>query len=530
VKSVHIFSLAFLLLAVCAVTLGAAEPAATQPQAAAPSRIDIFEYKVLGVTKLTAEEVEATVYPLLGEARTPEDVEGARVALEKLYQKRGYQTVSVVVPQQRVADATVVIQVVEGKVGRLRIHGSRYFDHNTIKEKVPSVAEGEVPDFNAFTREMVGLNQSADCRVTPSLRAGVVPGTVDVDLNVEDHSPLHGSLELNNRYSANTTQTRLNGALSYSNLWQLGHTIGGSFQVAPENPDDAKVYSGYYMMPIPDTPVKMLLQGTKQDSDVSTLGAFDVAGRGETVGLQAIVALPSTETYVHSFTVGMDYKHYEELLSLTGTSATTQTPITYFPIALGYSGSLIEKRVMTQVNGSVNFSARGMGSSTEEFDNKRFNSTGSYIYFRGDLSQTRDVIDDVQLFGKVQGQVSSGPLISSEEFGAGGLSTVRGYLESAAMGDNAVVGTFEVRTPPFTLAGYVDEWRAYVFTDWAYLTVMDTLAEQTSSYCLGSVGVGSLLKFHKHFNGTIDLGFPLQSEGDTEQYHPRLTFRVWAEF
>jgi len=517
-------------LAVCAVSLDAAEPAAPQTQPAPPSRIDIFEYNVLGVTKLSAVEVEQTVYPWLGEARTPEDVEAARVALEKLYQKRGYQTVSVMVPQQRVADATVVIQVVEGKVGRLRIHGSRYFDHNTIKERVPSVAEGEVPDFDAFTREMVTLNQSADCRVTPALRAGVTPGTVDVDLNVEDHSPLHGSLELNNRYSANTTQTRLNGALSYSNLWQLGHVIGGSFQVAPENPDDAKVYSGYYMVPIPDTPVKMMLQGTKQDSDVSTLSAFDVAGRGETVGLQAIVVLPSTETYTHTFTAGMDYKHYEELLSLSQGATATNTPITYYPIALGYSGSLIEKRAMTQVNGSVNFSARGMGSSTKEFDNKRYNSTGSYIYFRGDISQTRDVVDDIQLFGKIQGQVSNAPLISSEEFGAGGLGTVRGYLESEAMGDNAIVGTFELRTPPFTLAGFVDEWRAYVFTDWAYLSVMDTLAEQDSSYTLGSVGVGSLLKFHKHFNGTIDLGFPLQNEGDTERYHPRLTFRVWTEF
>ncbi len=146
------------------------------------------------------------------------------------------------------------------------------------------------------------------------------------------------------------------------------------------------------------------------------------------------------------------------------------------------------------------------------------------------MSQTRDIIDDVPLFGKVQGQIPNGPLISSEQFGAGGLSTVRGYLESEAMGDNAVVGTFEVRTPPFSFAGYVDEWRAYVFTDWAYLTVSDTLPEQVSSYTLGSVGVGSLLKFHRHFNGTIDLGFPLQNEGDTERYHPRLTFRLWAEF
>ena len=121
----------------------------------------------------------------------------------------------------------------EGKVGRLRVNGARWFLPSRIKSEVPSVAEGSVPNLNQVGKEIVAVNRLADRRVTPELRPGIEPGTVDIDLNVEDKLPLHGSIELNNRYSADTTALRLNGALSYGNLFQKGHTAGAQFPDRP---------------------------------------------------------------------------------------------------------------------------------------------------------------------------------------------------------------------------------------------------------------------------------------------------------
>ena len=198
-----------------------------------------------------------------------------------------------IVPQQDPRRGIIRLEVVEGKVGRLRVNGARWFLPSQIKRDAPSLAEGSVPNMKQVEKEIVGLNRLADRRVTPVLRQGVEPGTVDIDLNVEDKLPLHGSLELNNRYSANTTPLRLNGSLSYGNLFQIGHTGGLSFQIAPENTDDALVYSGYYLARVSDG-LSLMVQGTKQDSDVSTLGGAAVAGRGEIVGLRALFDLPTT--------------------------------------------------------------------------------------------------------------------------------------------------------------------------------------------------------------------------------------------
>jgi len=193
------------------------------------SNFYIREYRVEGAKRLKNLEVEEAVYPFLGPARTPDDVEQARVALEKVYHDKGYQTVSVAVPQQDPRRGVIRLQVVEGKVGRLRVNGAHFFLPSGIKREAPSLAAGNVPDMNQVSKEIVGLNRLSDRRVTPVLRQGVEPGTVDIDLNVEDKLPLHGSLELNNRYSTNTTSLRVNGSLSYGNLFQKGHTGGLSF-------------------------------------------------------------------------------------------------------------------------------------------------------------------------------------------------------------------------------------------------------------------------------------------------------------
>lgn len=492
----------------------------------------IREYRVKGAKELPPIAVEEAVYPYLGPARTAQDVEGARAALEKAYQDKGYQTVSVDIPPQDVRGGVVYLQVTENKVGRLRVKGSRYFSLDQIKRGAPSLAEGKVPNFNDVARDIVSLNQMNDRRITPTLRPGVEPGTVDVDLEVKDTFPLHGSLELNNRYSANTTPLRLNGAISYTNLWQLGHTVGFSFQIAPQRLDDAVVYSGYYIARIPGVNwFGLMLQGTRQNSNVSTLGGGAVAGNGEILGGRLLFTLPTREIpgFYHSLSVGLDYKNFQQDLDIAG--ATTGTPITYYPFSIDYNAAIASEKSTTEAGVSAVFGFASLGGSDEvEFDNRRFNSDGSFFYVRGNLAHTHDLPLGFQVYGQVQGQLSGEPLVDSEQFAGGGLDTVRGYLESQVLGDNALIGSFELRSPSLPKVWGLDEWRIYGFTEGGSLTINDPLPEQTSRFDLASVGFGSRLRLLKHLNGSVDLGVPLISQTDSPVGDARVTFRVWGDF
>ena len=54
-------------------------------------------------------------------------MEAAQASLEKAYRDHGYQTVAVQVPPQSGRRGIVVLQVVEQKVGRLRVRGIALF-------------------------------------------------------------------------------------------------------------------------------------------------------------------------------------------------------------------------------------------------------------------------------------------------------------------------------------------------------------------------------------------------------------------
>lgn len=501
-------------------------------RAAAADRFYIREYRVEGGKRLKNLEIERAVYPFMGPARTSEDVDLARQALEKAYHDKGYQTVSVTIPPQDPRYGIIRLEVVEGTVGRLRLNGARYFLPSRIKSDVPSLAQGNVPNMGRATKEIVALNRLADRRVTPELRPGVVPGTVDIDLNVEDKLPLHGSLELNNRYSTNTSQLRLNGSLSYGNLFQRGQTLGLSFQIAPENTADAQVYTAYYLSRISGG-VSMMIQGTKQNSDISTLGGAAVGGRGKILGLRALFDLPGNAKFYQNFSLGIDYKNFEEDIVIG--KDTISSPIEYYPISATYGAAWVAENYFTEFNASLNFHLRGLGSDATDYANKRYNADGSYVFLRADAAHTHDLKGGSQVFGKVQGQLASQPLVNAEQIAGGGLGTVRGYLEATALGDNGLFGTVEFRSPsligkPAKSGARSDEWRFYGFTDAGIVGIYDALPSQQKHYGLASFGAGTRIKYRDHFNGSLDIAVPLIDQTDANAGDARITFRGWADF
>ncbi len=495
----------------------------------------IREIRVEGAKILPREEVETVVYPFMGPDRTLKDIEAARGALEKAYRDKGYQTVSVNLPQQLGTGGIITLEVVEAPIGRLNVVGSRFFDTETIRKTVPSLQEGNVPDFNKVQKEIVALNKWPDRRVTPELRPGATPGTFDVDLKVEDTFPLHAKVEYNNRYTANTTKTRLDASVRYDNLWQLGHTAGVAAQVAPENFDDSEVYNAYYLARFgADAPVSLLLQGTIQKSDVATLGGGASLGEGEIIGGRLLFNLEGGPGFYHSANIGLDYKNLEQNLELDG--EIVRTPVTYWPVSASYSAALFGEKFETELEASVTWASRRVGSTDLEFDNRRYESSGSFLYFRGSLAHTQKLPLDFQIFAEVQGQASNRPLVDSEQFTVGGLSTVRGYLEAAAVGDNAIAGTIELRSPSLLWwmpkgrdEEEINEWRIFAFVDAAYTQLKEPLPEQTADYRLWSYGAGTTIRLLDYLNASVVIGVPMMTIDTNLKNDPFVSFRFWAE-
>lgn len=511
------------------------EPPATQQADNAQAdtrRVDVSEYIVRGNTVLDARSIEKAVTPYLGPSRTLKDIEDARDALLAAYQAKGYQSVYVELPEQQVTTGVVLLEVSETRVGRVRVVGAEYNSPRDVREQVPALAEGAVPDFTQAQAELTAINRGGKRQVMPLVRQGAMPGTMDVDLKVEDSSPWRGTIGLNNDYSADTETLRALASLGHDNLWQLGHSASISFFGAPQDLNQTQVWSGSYVAPIRGTNWSVEALGYKSDSNVATVGGTSVLGKGYSVGVRGTYTVPDTGAWYHAFSMGVDFKDNEEVTRLGNAGDTV--PLKYAPITLSYSGFTQTERGQVGINMALVTGTRsflGYGSNWEDFDYKRYKASSSFLLLKGDTNGNWNFQNNTQLAWRLAAQITDSPLVSSEQIAAGGMNSVRGYLAAESTGDFGVVGSVEFRSPPLDFfGGVVEDWRAYTFADVGQVRLREPLPEQTSRFSLASVGLGTSFRLARQVNGRLDLGFPLKDGQRTERYDPRLNFSITATY
>jgi hemolysin activation/secretion protein len=498
-------------------------------QADQTTRFEIDEFRVEGNTVLPVRDVEAAVYDFLGPGRTPDDVEKARTALEDLYQTRGYPTVTVAIPRQA-AGGVIRMVVTERRVGRLRVTNAQYFEPDAIRKATPSLAPGTVPNIKDVRRDMLALNRQPDRSVTPDLRPGREPNTMDVDLTVKDQLPLHGSLELNNRQTADTTPLRIVASLSYDNLWQRGDSIGLFFQVAPENTADALVYSVSYTFHIPGTDLSVLVSYLNSNSDVATIGGTNVVGKGQILGARLLVPLPGGDGFTQSIVAGMDYKDFAQDLTLSGFG--NKVPITYYPVTISYNAEWVGEKSRSNLIATAVMGTSGIGSSLATFEQNRANAAPSFFYFRGSLAHTHELPWGLQFWTHAQVQWTKDPLVPNEQFAVGGADTVRGYLEAEALGDNAAVLQSELRGPSVagTIGHGLNELRVHIFADLGQAIIGQPPTGTRSHFGLSSIGIGVRARFANHASASVEDAFVLSDATTTRHGANTVLFRLQGDF
>lgn len=499
----------------------------------APS-FNIYEYQVTGNTVLPTTKIEETVYPYMGEGKSIDVVEQARSALENLYHDRGYPTVFVNIPEQQVTGGLVKLEVIEGRVERLRVVNAHYYSLGVIKSRVAELEEGKVPHFPTVEKQLATVNRNGDRQVVPVMKAGRSPGKVEVDLKVTDKAPVHGNLELNDRYSTNTTHTRLNGTIKYDNLWQQDHSLGISFQVTPENPDETKVLSATYVIPRLNGDY-VALYGVISKSSISAVGDVSVLGNGNIVGLRYIKPLPSlpdVNGYFHTVTFGADYKDFQESTVLLGADTGSKTPISYIPFYVGYDGTLQGSDYQSQFGVNSTFTIRDLGTSEQEFANKRSLAHADFMTLHGEFKHMQKLPARWSAFFQFSGAVATGPLISNEQFAVGGVDSVRGYTESNSLGDNGEFSKLELRSPSFDkwFPTGVKELYGFAFYDQAHVSILEPLPSQTASFNLASTGFGVRLKATHGVAVGVEFAEALKTAATVKDGDTRAHFRVNYEW
>ena len=99
---------------------------------------------------------------------TFEGIHAALGDLQMAYRERGYVTVSVGLPPQKLTNATVKVKITEGRLAAINVTGNRWFSMDNVLRALPSLHTNMLLNSHVFQRELDLANASRDRQIYPS--------------------------------------------------------------------------------------------------------------------------------------------------------------------------------------------------------------------------------------------------------------------------------------------------------------------------------------------------------------------------
>ena len=213
---------------------------------------------------------------------------------------------------------------------------------------------------------------------------------------------------------------------------------------------------------------------------------------------------------------GYDFKTSNNDLSFGGIEVSNvTTEVNQFPII--YDAAITTDFGQTTLSNTLVWSPGNLTAqnTTLQFQQQANNAfaKANYIYDTLSITQATRLAYDAAWVIKLVGQTATTNLLPSEQLGAGGHDSVRGYDERAANGSVGFLASQELRTPPFSLArdwlpdGLVDQAQLLAFWDYGSVRDAQYTPGTIPSTKLSSLGVGARYTVTRYVDFRIDYGF-----------------------
>lgn len=522
-------------LILCALALPASSALAQAPDPdqipTPPPRFEIRRFIVEGNTLIPAAEIEKLLAPHAGANRDFGDVQRALESLQENYIERGYTAVRVMVPEQDIRAGTVALQVVEGRIGKVTVQGNQFFDTDNIRRSVPGLKENTPPNTRELSQQMQLANDNPAKQGTLSLESSEEEGKVDATVRVTDEKPMRFSVFLDNTGNTQTGQFRLGAGLQHSNVWNRDHVLNLQYVTSPTKISDVTVFGLGYRVPLYGMNASIEAFGGYSDVNSGTVqNLFSVSGAGSIFGLRYTQVLPRIDSYEQKLAVALDYRAIKSNVTLLGTTGTLVPDITVKPVSLAYSGHLpgAGRDLAFYASFSRNLPS-GSDGDQAAFTAQRFGANANYSIYRAGVTWTQALPEDLLLRAGLSGQWTRDRLVSAEQFGMGGMDSVRGFYERETANDVGHRASVELYSPDFG-AKVADNWRArgLAFIDMA--RGFDRLPARGADNGMSSVGIGLRMNQGKTISVRADWGYVLNDAGTRPAGKDKLSFTVNYSF
>jgi len=544
-------------LSVAACSLALAQAPAQPPKAPAAGdgpRFEIRRFVFDGATLVSAGQLQEATQPFTGAGRTFADVQRALEAVERAYSESGYSAVQVVLPEQELERGEIRFQVVEAKVGRVIVEGNKHFGDANVRASVPSLAPGGAPNINQIARNLRVANESPSKQTTVLLRSSQEEATVDAVLRVVDEDPVKYSVTLDNTGTKQTGRARVGLGFQHGNAGGGDEVVTMQYIYAPYTDELNAAGEPTQFSPVPNKRVTIIGFGYRvplyalgdsldfsagySNVDSGTVqGIFNVTGAGTIFGARYTRNLDRIGDYEHRWLFSLDYRSYDNKdVTAVGDPTNTQLipDVTVHPLSAAYAGVYRQQNSETgfQLGLSKNIPGGNDGDDAT-FCASRSNGIGlcagaSYSMWRWAFNHNRALPGDWQARLAMNGQYSNDMLVTGEQFGIGGMDSVRGFEEREVTADRGFRGSAEIYTPDFGSKTEIGgaRARALAFVDWGGVFRVNPAPGEIQRQHIASAGLGLRLAHGTNFAARVDWAMVWNEGGNQGSGDTRVHFSL----
>lgn len=173
-----------------------------------------------------------------------------------------------------------------------------------------------------------------------------------------------------------------------------------------------------------------------------------------------------------------------------------------------------------------------LGATTYgDLNKSRAEGDGTFTKLNIEFQRLQRVANRVNLLIGMRGQLSNDALLSSEEFGVGGLSYGRGYDPSEIIGGQGIEGKLELQWNIPRQIAFTHDNQLFGFFDAGAIWNDDPASPNLSRDALTSAGFGVHSKIMDYTNMDIAVAFPLNRDVQTQRDRdPRVYFSLSRKF
>ena len=442
------------------------------------------------------------------------------------YRAHDLPLVDVAFPEQNIDSGTVQGVVTVYRLGNVKVSGNQWFSSDVLQGEM-QVRPGDRIDFARLKSDLNRLNRNPFHTVNAVLERSQTPGNVDLALHVQDQRPFRVFAGFDNEGLPSTGRNRYSAGFNWGNVFGLDQQFSYQFITSSDlwhkrdrgvgHSDDPRfmAHSASYLAPLPWGD-ELNIFGSYVEQVPNLGSSFDQVGHSVQLSLRYGRHLLGAGSLSQEIKLGFDYKRTDNNLDFGGTSIfSSATNVEQF-LAI-YDGTLPDAWGQTAIKNQLVLSPGGLsnGNTTTAFRASGVNDArADYVYDNLKITRLTRLPWDMTSMIRFDGQLASAELLPSEQLGAGGSSSVRGYETRTASGSRGALLSAELRSPGYSLLSRLgvpvaDSGQLLAFYDAGYVSYLHDQSGEPRSVTLQSVGVGARYSVDRYLDVSFDYGWQL---------------------